>query len=186
MAIQVIDGCLWLLAVTEGWLAEFGDLKRLPHFLFHLKHSELKCQIEEIPLLKRETPLVNLAAHNMRRVMSRSPLIWYPKDLVLDVIMNRIGIYVQFDLDAFFKLAANVGLELALITGKEAEQGKRTKVSSPMLENRKAYGVKMKCSNGREIKLRSSLFRSIYSNLIPPDQILRLMTALDRAQNSVS
>jgi hypothetical protein len=48
--------------------------------------------------------LVNLAVHNMQYVMSRSPLIWYPKDLVLDVVMGRISIFAQFDIGAFFNL----------------------------------------------------------------------------------
>lgn len=182
-----IDGCLWLVGLSEKGLAELGlgELKNLPHLLFHLKHPELKCQIEEIEALKREAPLVNLAAHNMRYVMSRSPLIWYPKDLVLDVVMNRIQIYAQFDLDAFFKIAAKAGLQLTLITGKEAEEGKRTKVSSPMLENPKAYGVKVKFANGRVLKLRSSLFRDVYANLVPPSQILQLIATLDKVQEGV-
>jgi len=185
--VHGIDGCLWLVGMSEKGLAELGlaELKNLPHFLFHIKHPELKCQIEEREALKREAPLVNLAAHNMTYVMSRSPLIWYPKDLVLDVVMNRIQIYVQFDLDAFFKIAAKAGLQLSLITGREAEEGKRTKVSGPMLENPKAYGVKVKFANGRVLKLRSSLFRDVYANLIPPSQILRLIGTLDKVQRNV-
>jgi hypothetical protein len=185
--VHGIDGCLWLVGMSERGLAELGlaDLKHLPHFLFHIKHPKLKCQIEERETLKREPPLVNLAAHNMTYVMSRSPLIWYPKDLILDVMMNRIQIYVQFDLDAFFRIAAKAGMQLTLITGKEAEEGKRTKVSSPMLENPKAYGVKVKFANGRVMKLRSSLFRDVYANLIPPSQILRLIATLDKVQQGV-
>src|SRR5208282_1965226 len=126
----------------------------------HLKHPKLKCQIGEIPFLKREAPLVNLAVHNIQYVMSRSPLIWYPKELVLDVVMGRISIFAQFDLDAFFKIAAKIGFDMILITGKEAEVGKRTKASGPMLEDPNAYGIKVKFSNGRVLNLRSSLFRS--------------------------
>jgi hypothetical protein len=182
IGVHGIDGCLWLVGLSEKGLAEIGELKKLPHLLFHLKHPELKCKIEEIPLLKRETPLVNLAVHNMQHVMSRSPLIWYPKDLVLDVVMGRIMIFAQFDLDSFFNVAAKIGLDMKLITGKEAEEGKQSRASGPMLENPKAYGVKVKFSNGRVLKLRSSLFRSIYTDFIPPSQILRVIAKLDEAQ----
>jgi len=185
VCVHRIDGCLWLMAVSESGLAEIGEPEQLPHYLFHLKNPELKCQREEIPLLKREAPLVNLVVHNMQYVMSRSPLIWYPKDLVLDVVMGRIMIFAQFDLDSFFKICAEVGVRLQLITGREAEDGKQSKVSGPMLENSKAYGVKVKFSNGREFKLRSSLFRSIYSDFIPPGQILRVIMTLDEAQRDV-
>lgn len=184
MGIHGIDGCLWLVGLSEKGLAELGEVKKLPHLLFHLKNPELKCQIQEVDALHREAPLVNLAVHNMTYVMSRSPLIWYPKDLVLDVVMDRIRIYAQFDLNAFFKLAGKAGLELTLITGKEAEEGKRTKASSPMLEDPKAYGVKVKFSNGRVLRLRSSLFRSVYSHLVPPSEILRVIATLDEVQRS--
>jgi hypothetical protein len=185
VSVHGIDGCLWLMAVSESGLAQIGEPKQLPHYLFHVKHPELKCRREEIPLLKREAPLVNLAVHNMQYVMSRSPLIWYPKDLVLDVIMGRIMIFAQFDVDLFFRSAAEVGIKLQLIMGKEAEGGKQSKTSSPMLENPKAYGVKATFSNGREFRLRSSLFRSIYSDLVFPSQILQVIMALDNAQKGV-
>jgi hypothetical protein len=182
MGVHGIDGCLWLVALSEKGLADLGEIRKLPHLLFHLKHPELVCQRGEIAALGREAPLVNLVAHNMTHVMSRSPLIWYPKDLVLDVVMDRIRIYAQFDLDAFFKIASKVNLELSLITGREAEEGKRTKASAPMLENPKSYGVKVKFSNGRVLKLRSSLFRSVYSHLVPPSDIIRIIVAEDEAQ----
>ena len=185
VGVHRVDGCLWLLAVSESGLAEIGEPGQLLHFLFHLKHPELKCQREEIPILKQEAPLVNLAVHNMQYVMSRSPLIWYPKDLVLDVVMGRILIFAQFNLDSFFKTAAEVGIKLKLITGKEAEEGKQTKASGPMLENPKAYGVKVKFSTGREINLQSRLFRSVYSDLVPPIQILRVIMTLDKAQRDI-
>jgi hypothetical protein len=63
-----------------------------------------------------------MSARIVNYLLSRSPLLWYPKDLVLDVIMNRIRIYVQFDLDAFFRIAAQRNLELSFIVGKEAEE----------------------------------------------------------------
>jgi|ERR1035441_1076023 hypothetical protein len=96
--------------------------------------------------------------------------------------MGRISIFAQFDLDAFFKIAAKIGLEMKLITGKEAEESKQTKASGPMLEDPNAYGIKVKFSNGRMLKLRSSLFRSIYTDFVPPGQILRVIEKLDEAQ----
>jgi hypothetical protein len=134
-----VDGCLFLMGVSEKGMKMLGDLRQLPHWLYHFKHPDLECRSEEIESLKKEYPLVNLAAHNMNYVMSRSPLIWYPKDLVLDVVIGRILIYVQFDLDVFFQMAADVNIQLSFITGKEAEEGKRRKLS-PMLKTAKHMG----------------------------------------------
>jgi hypothetical protein len=180
IGVHGIDGCLWLVALSEKGIADIlkGEIRDLPHLVFHLKHPETTCQRAEIPALKQEAPLVNLVAHNMTYVLSRSALIWYPKDLVLDVVMDRVRVYAQFDLEAFFGIAAKANLELSLITGKEAEEGKRAKTSGPMLENPRAYGVKVRFPDGRVVKLRSSLFRSVYSHLIPPSYILRLIAII--------
>ena len=179
-----VDGCLFLVGVSEKGMKMLGDLKQLPHWLYHLKHPDLECRREEIESLKKEYPLVNLAAHNMNYVMSRSPLIWYPKDLVLDVVMGRILVYAQFDLDVFFQMAADANIQLSLITGKEAEEDKRRKLS-PILENPKAYGVKARFSNGRELKLISSLLRSVYSQLAGPAEILNFIKTVDKIQQGV-
>lgn len=185
IGVHGVDGCLWLVALTEEGLGEIGGAANLPHVLFHLKHPKVKCEREEIPALNKESPLVNLAVHNMKYVMSRSPLIWYPKDLVLDVVMDRVRVYAQFDLEAFFKLAKLFRLELSLIVGKEAEEGKRAKQSTPMLENPKSYGVKVRFCNGRVFNLRSSLFRSVYSFLVPPSEIIKVILALEKAQRRI-
>jgi hypothetical protein len=57
--------------------------------------------------------------------------------------------------------------------------------SNPMLENRNAYGVKVKFSNGKTLSFRPSVFRSIYSHLVPPSEILRLIAIVDKTQNQV-
>ena len=184
ISIFGVDGCLFLVGVSEKGMEMLGDVKQLPHWIYHLKHPDIECKSEEIESLKKEYPLVNLVAHNMNYVMSRSPLIWYPKDLVLDVVMGRILVYAQFDLDVFFQMAADANIQISLITGKEAEEGRRRKLP-PMLENPKAYGVKAIFSNGRELKLTSSLFRSVYSQLVGPAEILNFIKTLDKIQQGV-
>ncbi len=178
VVFHCIDDCLWLIGLSESGLDQLRDHRELIHRLFHAKHADIKCQIGEIEELNRESPLVNLVAHNLMHVMSRAPLIWYPKELVLDLVMDRVRIYAQLDLVAFFRLAARERLSLSLIVGKEAEEGKRKKISGPMIENSKAYGVKVGFLGGRTVNLRSSLFRSVYSDLVRPVGLLSLLTAM--------
>ena len=185
ISIFGVDGCLFLVGVSEKGMKMLGDLKQLPHWVYHLKHPDLECKKEEIESLKKEYPLVNLAAHNMNYVMSRSPLIWYPKDLVLDVVLGRILVYAQFDLDVFCQLAADANIQLFYNTGREeAEEGRR-RMLSRMLKNAKAFGVKASFSNGRELELMSSLFRSVYSQLIGPAEIIKFLKNIDKIQQGV-
>jgi hypothetical protein len=185
ISVLGVGGCLFLMCVSEKGMKMMGDLTHSPHWLYHLKNPDLECRREEIECLEKEYPLINLAAHNMNYMTSRSPLIWYPKDLVLDVVMGRIVVFAQFDLDIFFRMAADAGIQLSFITGKEAEEGKRRKLS-PMLENPKANGIKARFSNGRELGLTSSLFRSVYSELVGPAEILKVIKTIDRIQQGVA
>jgi hypothetical protein len=54
-----------------------------------------------------------------------------------------------------------------------------------MLEDPQANGVRARFSNGRELYLTSSLFRSVYSHLVGPEEILSLIKALDKIQQGV-
>jgi hypothetical protein len=180
ISVHRIDGCLWIAGVSEKWLADFGGAKKLLHFLFHLKNPALKCHPGELEALKQESPLINLAALNMNDAISRSPLIWYPKELVLDVITGRIIIFVQFDLNAFFRLAKKAGFELSLITGKKVQSYMRQ--FRPMVENPKAYGINVRFPNEKELPFRPSVFRSVYSHLVKPSEIVKLLAIVDKAQ----
>ena len=161
-----------------------GDIDQLPHWLYHFKHHDIDCRPEEIEFLKKEYPLVNLVSHNMNCVMSRSPLIWYPKDLVLDVVMGRILVYAQFDLNTFFQMAANVNIQLSLFIGKKVVKDSPERMLQ-MLRNPKEYGIKVKFSNGRALNLVSSLLLSVYAQLAGPTAILELIKTLDEIQQAV-
>jgi len=54
-----------------------------------------------------------------------------------------------------------------------------------MLENPKAYGVKARFSNGRELKLTSSHFRSVYEQLAGPAEIIKFLKNIDKIQQGV-
>jgi hypothetical protein len=136
-----------------------------------------------MPELIQQAPLINLAAHNMAHVISRSPLIWYPKELVLDVISGRVLVFAHFDLEVFFKMAKHAGFELTFITGKDVEGYMRS--MGPMLERPDAYGVNVRFPNGKILGFRPSVFRHVYSHLLHPIEILRLITIVDETQKTV-
>jgi hypothetical protein len=177
LAFHCIDGCLWLIGVSEAGIEQVNDSRNLHPTLFHVKYPQRSCE-SEIDALRCESPLVNLAAHNLVHAHSRPPLAWYPREAVADVIMDRVRIYGQLDLQQFFEVAKLAGFRLSLITGREAEEGKKNKISGPMLEEPKAYGVKVEFPDGRTFRLVSSFFRSIYSQLVRPSGILSVIAAM--------
>ena len=164
ISVLCVDSCLYLLCASEQGMKMMKNMKQIPHWLYHLKHPELECAREEIELLNKEYPIVNLVAHNMNYVMSRSPLIWYPKDLELDVVMGRIFVFVQFDLDVFFQIAKDAQIQLSIFMGKKEVVNKRAKLFD-ILKNHSAYYIKVRFSNGRELKLKTSLLLDIFTQL---------------------
>ena len=184
ISVLGVDRCLFLLGVSKERMKMLDDVKQLPHWLFHLKYPDLDCTREEIGSLNKEYPLVNLVTNNMNYVMSRSPLIWYPKDLVLDVVMGKVLVYAQFDLDIFFQMAADVNIQLSLFTGKKTLEDKRGTLSQ-ILKKTNSYGVKAKFSNNRELRLKSSLLMSVYTQLVDPADVLNLIKTFDKIQQGV-
>jgi len=177
VAFHCIDDCLWLIGVSEAGIEQLNDSRNLHHRLFHAKYPQRSCNENEVEALKRESSLVNLAAHNLLHVHSRPPLAW-PREGVADILMDRVRIYAQFDLQKFFELSKLAGFRLSLITGREAEEGKKKKLSGPMLEEPKAYGVKVEFPDGRTYRLVSSFFRSVYSHLVRPSGVLSVIAAM--------
>jgi hypothetical protein len=178
LTFHCIDDCLWVIGISEAGIEKIGDAKNLQHELFHSKHAGKSCHRDEIAELNRESPLVNLVGYNLVHTSGRPPLAWYPREAVVDLIMDRVRIYAQFDLWRFFEVAAQGGCRLSLITGREAEEGKKKKLSGPMLEDRRAYGVKVDFLDGRTFKLVSSFFHSVYSQLVRPSGILAVIAAM--------
>jgi hypothetical protein len=172
------------VGVSEKGMKMLGDIKELPHWLYHLKHPDLECRMEETESLRKEYPLVNLASHNMNHMMSRSPLIWYPKDLVVDVVVGRVLVYAQFDLDIFFQMAADANIHLSLFTGKKAVEDKCGKLLHMLLKP-EVYRAKARFSNGRELELISSLLLSVYTQLAGPAEILDFIRTVDKIQQGV-
>jgi hypothetical protein len=98
--------------------------------------------------------------------------------------MGRILVYAQFDLDAFFQAAADANIQLSLFIGKKTVEDKQGKLLH-ILKNPRAYGVKARFSNGRELKLVSSLLLSVYSQLVGPAALLDFIKSLDNIQQGV-
>jgi hypothetical protein len=97
--------------------------------------------------------------------------------------MGRVVVFAQFDLPAFFRIAKGAGFNLSLIKGKQVESYMRS--SSPMLEDRDAYGVKIEFANGKLLPFRPSVFNKVYSHLVPPSEILRLISIVNETQQRV-
>ncbi len=172
-----LDSCLRLIAIdTNKWKLSGLEIAHWFHLMRGGRIAEPEStreQIEEIEKSIINAPkVINLFEFNMKSPIALPPLLWYPRDAMLDVLMGRIKIFAQFDHEKFFKIAAYHQLNMNFITGKEAAKIKQTNPTRPLIEYRDYRYVKMTNSEGIEMLSGAKLFSSIYTELIRPYDLL--------------
>jgi len=94
----------------------------------------------------------------------------------MDLVMGRITILVQFDIEAFFNLAGSSGLRLSWITGADSEKLREMSHIIPGSPN--ARGVRVEFPGGLAHTLMSGFFARAVSDLTPPAQLVRMILEL--------
>lgn len=138
-----LDGCLHLLAiVADNWTSSRGGL-RVAHTFYHMRCGNF-CKMdgpesskeEEVAAIINAPKAVNLFDFGMRNSLALPPLLWYPRDVMLDVLMGRIMVFAQFDHEKFFELTSRSGLKMGFLRGKEAARIRTAQLGSPLIEYR--------------------------------------------------
>jgi hypothetical protein len=169
-----LDGCFHLLAfaVKPG---ETNESLKVAHEFFHMRAGDFcrlrgpeKSQQEEIVEIVRGPRALNLFDFDMTTSIAMPPLLWYPCDMMLDVLMGRVKVFAQFDHDKFFDLASNSGLKMRFIRGKEAAQIKSANLSGPLPEYRDLRYVRAENAQGDASFFGARFFTKVYTELIRP------------------
>src|SRR5208282_2755666 len=111
---------------------------------------------------------VNLFEFVMSSPLGMPPFLWYPKDLMFDVMMGRIRIFVQFDYEKFFQSARRRGVVMRFVEGKEARRLKPMKLSAPLIEFRDDRFVRVELPQDRGMLFGARFFAGIYWTLERP------------------
>jgi hypothetical protein len=131
IAGQSLDGCLHIVALAERmWVP--GGSGALAHAFFHAARPSAPCLIgdrerraEELAELQRIEPIIDIVRYSMK-VQWGMPVFLWPlgfeavSEHIADMVLGRVRIFGYFDIEAFFRLAAERGIELSWITGRDA------------------------------------------------------------------
>jgi hypothetical protein len=184
-SVHVVNGCLRILAAKpesipgpEGWAAA--------HLFYHLDRGGMACLLndrekreEEIAALTHLAPSVDLVAQNMNDSWGDPIFTWTMEhDRVLDLIMGRIRLFVQFDMKLFFELSRNEGVELSWVT-KRPDATLR-KLSAPIPGSPNAWSVHAKFADDSEFTFLAGIFRRVVANLTSPRELIKLMKSYPR------
>jgi hypothetical protein len=185
LSARVIDGCLRILAAKpqnvsrpEDWM----DWNDAAHVFYHLGGGrETTCFLddpdrreEEITALRDVAPFVDLVAHNMGDSWGFPIFAWMEPERVMDLVMGRIRLFVQFDMKLFFQLARSEGVELSWVT-KRPDDPELRKLSGPILGSPNAWSVHAKFSDGTEFTFLAGIFRRAIASLTAPRELIKLM-----------
>lgn len=169
-----LDDCLHLVAIADR-PGRTNEGFKVAHEFFHMRVGDCcrlngseKSQQEEISEIISGPKAINLFDFNMATSIAMPPLLWYPRDTMLDVLFGRIKVFAQFDHERFFALASKSGLKMRFIRGKEAARIKSANLSGPLPEYRDLRYVKAESAQGRANFFGARFFARVYMELVRP------------------
>jgi hypothetical protein len=175
---SVVDNCLRIVAAQSSRIG--GDLGAVAHCFFHMANPSKPCLLQDKTqwqneiLEMRNIPIfVDLVEQNLRSAWGQPVFVWLQDRRLLDVLTGRLRIFVQFDLDGFFKLAAEHGIKMSWVSGKEAEKIKR--LSRVIPGSPGAHGVKAELPDGSSQTLLLGFVGRAIADITTPRQLLELI-----------
>jgi hypothetical protein len=180
-----LDGCLRLLAVLPGDKNPEREGLHVALSFYRMRHGS-SCAPDAPETVKQreaktilEAPMaVNLFDFSIGTPLAMPPLLWYPSEMMLDVLMGRVKVFAQFDYERFFELARKTGIEMSFLGGKEASKIKSAKVSGPLIEYRDTRFVQVKNPKGGRLILGARFLSRTYAMLVRPRDLLEKLSGL--------
>lgn len=178
-----VDECLHLIAVRSDILRG-TDLGAVAHAFFHLRPPDKECllgtdkQLDELTAMRMIPKFFDLVRHNLQ-VPWGMPLFVWPvtadglREHIADLVLQRIRLFAQLDMEAFFRFAGSEGVQLTWLTGKAGEEIKQ--FSAPFPDFPKATGVRARLPDGTEQDLLIGFFSRIFGHLTSPRELIDLI-----------
>jgi len=115
---------------------------------------------------------VDIVNYNLNVPMADPIFSLSNSDMVFDLVMGRVSIFVQCDVEAFFRFAEANKVKVRWIKGKEAESVKKFSKRWPGTD---AWGILAELANGNRMTLLSGFIIRPYANFTTPHQLLEMI-----------
>jgi hypothetical protein len=186
IGVSAVDGCLRIVAAKVDEFGRHAAMTGVAHLFFHWNNPSAACAlpdkkgfIAEVDPAKAR-PFVDLVAHSMIVRWSYPAFIWLlePEEL-FDVVMGRVMILAQFDIQDFVGRIEALGLKTSWVTGKQATEMKP--FGGPIPGSPNAWALRVEAGDFRMDYL-VGFFGRLFTELMTPGDLLRMVRAdIDRA-----
>jgi hypothetical protein len=180
-AAMEISGCLRIVAISKNKTKGPGT-STAAHQFFHMANPERSCALssegaaateEEARLVRNVPYFVDVVDYNLN-VPIADPIFARPNtEMVFDLVMGRVQMFVQHDYEAFFRFAQSQGIKIRWIKGKEADEIKKFSMRLPATDD--AWGVLAELPDGQRMTLLAGFLARPYSNFVTPQQMIQLI-----------
>jgi hypothetical protein len=148
------------------------------HLFYHLHHPTIACALPDIDGFVAEVdpkarPFVDLVAHSMIVRWSYPPFIWMlePEEL-FDVVMGRVLVFAQFDIQEFVRRVEALGFKTTWITASRPAEMKRH--GGPIPGSPDAWALRVETGDST-IDYLVGFFGRLFTELMTPGDLLRMI-----------
>jgi hypothetical protein len=128
-------------------------------------------QVAEVEGIQALPPIYDLVTYNFRDARATPVFVWEMEhETILDLVLGRIKIFAQLDLNMFFQIAQAEGIKLSWVTGQEPAQIAHIARRIPGSPN--AWAVRAELPDGTIHHLLAGFFGRIVYDLITPKELL--------------
>jgi hypothetical protein len=178
-AIQ-INECLRIFGISQEKLNS-RQHGAAAHQFFHMASRGRDCALlsnnadernDEMRMVASVPYFVDITSYNLNVPMADPIFSLVNSKMVFDLVMRRVRIFVQFDVEAFFRFAEAHKVKIRWISGKEAQLVKRFSKPWPGTD---AWGILAELANGDRMTLLPGFLIRPFTNFTTPHQLLEMI-----------
>jgi hypothetical protein len=175
-----VDECLSLVAINSENLPN-NDYRAVAHLFYHLAQGGGECFLNDAERRRGELramvsipPFVDLVEQNMLVPWGLPIFLWTNDDRrILDLVSDRVRLFVQFDMKKFFEMAKASGIALAWVTKRLSADLRRLSARIPGSPG--AWAISARSEDGTTVELLCGLFRRAVADLTSPRALIQLI-----------
>jgi hypothetical protein len=177
---SIVDNCLYMIALESKIFGD--DYGSVTHLFYHLAHEGKRCLLSdpqraraELNAMGEMRGFVDLIDGNLSVSWGCPVFVWRQARGVstLDLVMERVRVFLRLDMPMFFDLAKTKGIVLTWNTKRPSAQTRR--MSGPIPGSPNAWSINALFKNGMRMELFGGFLHRLVAERMSPRDLINLM-----------